>query len=536
MVTSQYRKIADFDSVLWEVDSPVVVEKMRLAHDRIYGTNVLQITFRNVTDVNIYGLSINITLKDEAGRPIYQDVTYNYYGIEVPSSRSFGASDDIIVEPEAASFDITVQRAEFSDGKFFRGNVLLRRMPEALPTATMGEFEAPFLAKIEQMRPKLKVLCAPEGKEHYWRCVCRRIYPRGIKKCPFCRMEGEKLLDVLPELKREKRRQEAEAARLEKERLEEEQRRREEEELRRQEEQRRLEEEERARQEREAELLRQKKEKQKRMIRIASAAACVAIILGVAIRFLPFRSPAGEDTPPTAGDQLDPSISPEPANPQPTEDIQPEKVIWPTTLIIGSELSEEHERTLWRLFGTSEKALGEHEVISIPLEQNQKFYSALYGRENVETNAQSALLLRRGLEGSGLKIVLYNITYCTEQMYREALEDLGVTDAYVIVASPTGTSGTTALTGLALLANHMDDYVGTGIGTATSRIAMNIRSGSSVRFGKYDMIPPGTEVEVLEILENGWYRIAWPGSPLGYAYSSNVDNAYYSFHPYESDS
>jgi uncharacterized protein YraI len=72
-------------------------------------------------------------------------------------------------------------------------------------------------------------------------------------------------------------------------------------------------------------------------------------------------------------------------------------------------------------------------------------------------------------------------------------------------------------------------YSGKGIGTATAKADMNIRSGSSTSNSSYGVISKGTKVEVLEKLSNGWYKIVWPGASCGYAYTSNTNNAYYTY-------
>lgn len=74
-------------------------------------------------------------------------------------------------------------------------------------------------------------------------------------------------------------------------------------------------------------------------------------------------------------------------------------------------------------------------------------------------------------------------------------------------------------------------YVGKGIGTATALCAMNLRTGASTSHDVITTIPKNTQVEVLEIKSNGWYKIAWSGSATGYAYTSNTNNQYYTYKP-----
>lgn len=72
-------------------------------------------------------------------------------------------------------------------------------------------------------------------------------------------------------------------------------------------------------------------------------------------------------------------------------------------------------------------------------------------------------------------------------------------------------------------------YVGQGIGTATAKTNMNVRSGSGTGHPSIGGVNKGASVEVLEKLSNGWYKIVWPGASCGYAYTSNASNKYYKY-------
>ena len=74
-----------------------------------------------------------------------------------------------------------------------------------------------------------------------------------------------------------------------------------------------------------------------------------------------------------------------------------------------------------------------------------------------------------------------------------------------------------------------NDYCGKGIGTATALTSMNVRAGSSTNYNIIGSVAKGKQVEVLEVLSNGWYKIAWPGASCGYAYVSNAANKYFTY-------
>ena len=540
-MAEQYRKIADYETTLYHPDSPVVIERMRLQHDLIYNVNVLQITFRNVDPLNIYGLGISIALKNDAGKKLYKDVDFNYYGIEVPTNHLFGTEEDVVVEPDVEEFEVTVTRADLAEGKRFRGKVLLAPAPAPQPLAVLGEFEQPFVDRIAQMRPKLKVQCAPENTDTYWRCVCRRIYPYAIKRCPSCRMKFEELVDVLPTLKQEKKEREAEEARLEKERQEAERRRQEEEERRRQEEERlrleeerlRLEEEERQRQEEERlrkeaeELARQKKEKRKKQMKIGGIVLAGLAVVTALCLFLPKKEPEPEDGI-HIGDEISQSGEEYTAEVSTGGDAEAAFV---NTAIMGEDLDNMDTKTVWRLFGKVTKTPEIKNTMTVDDRSQQAYMVGMLGADNVEKKALSSAMILPKEAGYGLRIKMYNITYCTEEMYRTALMGIGLTDAEVVIAAPQKSSGSTALAGIYMLGGETVGYSGTGIGTATSLVNINVRSGASTAYPVYDTLKPGTEVEVLQLLENGWMKIVWPTCPEGYAFTCYKNGSYYRFLP-----
>lgn len=75
------------------------------------------------------------------------------------------------------------------------------------------------------------------------------------------------------------------------------------------------------------------------------------------------------------------------------------------------------------------------------------------------------------------------------------------------------------------------DYRGKGIGFAVSLGSMHIRTGSSTSYPIVDTIGPGTKVEVLEVLANGWYKIVYPHITVGYAFVSNAGDGYFRYEP-----
>ena len=63
-------------------------------------------------------------------------------------------------------------------------------------------------------------------------------------------------------------------------------------------------------------------------------------------------------------------------------------------------------------------------------------------------------------------------------------------------------------------------YVGKGIGTATAiKRNVEIRNGDNEKYKIIDTLKKLQTVEVLGLTEDGWYKIVWPQSMAGYAYT-----------------
>ena len=74
-------------------------------------------------------------------------------------------------------------------------------------------------------------------------------------------------------------------------------------------------------------------------------------------------------------------------------------------------------------------------------------------------------------------------------------------------------------------------YCGLGIGTAVAMQTMNVRTVPNTSGNIISSITKGTAVEVLEITQDKWYKIVWPGCSTGYAYVSNRTGQYFTYTP-----
>ena len=67
------------------------------------------------------------------------------------------------------------------------------------------------------------------------------------------------------------------------------------------------------------------------------------------------------------------------------------------------------------------------------------------------------------------------------------------------------------------------------VGVATSKASMNIRAEASTDSKSYGTIQKGVKLNVIEVLDNGWLKVEYAKSPIGYGYTSNRDNKFYTY-------
>ena len=114
-------------------------------------------------------------------------------------------------------------------------------------------------------------------------------------------------------------------------------------------------------------------------------------------------------------------------------------------VVIGADLTEEQIKTVYKLFGIERGSVKE---LSVTNAEERACLEGLVEESVIGKYAISCVYVQLLGEGEGLSVETYNITWCTAEMYKNALVTAGVTDAKIIVAAPFEVSGTAALTGI----------------------------------------------------------------------------------------
>ena len=139
-------------------------------------------------------------------------------------------------------------------------------------------------------------------------------------------------------------------------------------------------------------------------------------------------------------------------------------------LALGSDLSADQRATVLGLLGVSEADLENYDVIYVTNQEEHQYLDAYLSSSVIGTRALSSVLIRPAEEGSGLNVTTYNISYCTIDMYTNALLTAGLEDADVYVAAPSNISGTSALIGAV---NGYADMTGSSVNEQALETAVN---------------------------------------------------------------
>ncbi len=114
-------------------------------------------------------------------------------------------------------------------------------------------------------------------------------------------------------------------------------------------------------------------------------------------------------------------------------------------VVLGKNLDGNQRAAMLKEFGLKDSAI---KVIEVSNEEERQYLGKFIDEKQLGTRAISSAYIVRLPEGKGLDVSSKNITWVTNDMYRNALVTAGVTDAKVIISSPVEVSGTAALTGI----------------------------------------------------------------------------------------
>lgn len=116
-------------------------------------------------------------------------------------------------------------------------------------------------------------------------------------------------------------------------------------------------------------------------------------------------------------------------------------------IAFGADLSGEQKNKVMQQMGISSDTLADYEVVEVTNQEEHNYLDDYLDTSVIGTRALSSVMIEEADSGSGIHVETHNITFCTDDMYTNALVTAGISDASVIVAAPFEISGTAALVG-----------------------------------------------------------------------------------------
>ena len=120
--------------------------------------------------------------------------------------------------------------------------------------------------------------------------------------------------------------------------------------------------------------------------------------------------------------------------------------------VIGANLSDEQVAQVYGYFGIERGSVPE---LTVTNAEERQYLEGLVSEAVIGRNSISSVYVQITEQGSGINVTTHNITWCTPEMYQNALETAGITDASIVVAAPFAVSGTAALTGIYKAYEHI---------------------------------------------------------------------------------
>ncbi|MGO1368851.1 MAG: DUF1002 domain-containing protein [Senegalia sp. (in: firmicutes)] len=111
---------------------------------------------------------------------------------------------------------------------------------------------------------------------------------------------------------------------------------------------------------------------------------------------------------------------------------------------VGANLTDAQKEEMKEYFGVDEDV----RVIEVTNEEERKYFLEHIDESIIGTRALSSVYVEKLEEGQGIEVDSNNITWVTDEMYKNALVTVGIKDAKVKVNSPMKVTGTAALTGI----------------------------------------------------------------------------------------
>ena len=162
--------------------------------------------------------------------------------------------------------------------------------------------------------------------------------------------------------------------------------------------------------------------------------------------------------------------------------------------VIGANLTDEQISQVYGIFGIGRGSVKE---LTVTNAEEREYLEGMVDSSIIGTNSISCIYVEILPAGEGLQIRTENLTWCTEEMFINALVTAGIDDAKIIVAAPFRVSGTAALTGIYKAYEDISGQQLDEIAKVVSTQELVITGELADEIGSYDAVTIVNEIKLI---------------------------------------
>lgn len=192
-MSERFERIFTLPENLHTAGAPVVIAAGALLKDTETGNILAQLKFKNIGPNPIKAVKVRLIPLDTVGKPLGEDVSYEYLDLNAERDMEFGQKKAIpIPNPSSRSFAAEVTEVAFADNSVWSatGNAWTP-LPESVPLEkALGDRE---LTKQYKMRYGEKAAYQPIRGDEVWLCACGAVNTEGEEACHICGNKADSL-------------------------------------------------------------------------------------------------------------------------------------------------------------------------------------------------------------------------------------------------------------------------------------------------------------------------------------------------------
>lgn len=193
-MAERYEKVFSQADSLYCTGSPLLLEKGALLKDGLTQNIVAQLRFKNIQDKVIKAVTVKILSYDTVGKPLKDEMQYQYLDLFVKRDESFGEQVPIIVvNSQTRSYQIIVSQVIFVNNTIWTGNEVWTPLAQ-VPLCNE------VLKDCELCKQYALEFGSASGRMHsiqrdLFICACGAINRLDEEKCHQCGLSKEKILN-----------------------------------------------------------------------------------------------------------------------------------------------------------------------------------------------------------------------------------------------------------------------------------------------------------------------------------------------------